>query len=151
MHALRKLPRVFVVDDEPIIASSLAAILTLYGLNATSFTQPHDAVKAATSDGPDLLISDVIMPLLNGIELAIQLRAICPNCEVLLFSGQPATVSLIETALAAGHDFEVLHKPVHPADLLKKIQTILGTVNQPKPLSLRSIEGTPKALTFHRI
>jgi DNA-binding NtrC family response regulator len=108
MHALRNFPRVFVVDDEPIIASTLAAILSLNGFRATSFTEPLEAIKAALSDRPDLLISDVMMPLLNGIELAIQLKAVCPNCEVLLFSGHAATVSLVETALADGQDFEVL-------------------------------------------
>jgi CheY-like chemotaxis protein len=74
---------------------------------------------------PDLLISDMVMPLLSGIELAIQLREVCPNCKVLLFSGQAATAGMLDKARTSGHDFEVLAKPVHPADLLKKIRTVI--------------------------
>jgi DNA-binding NtrC family response regulator len=142
MHAQCNLPRVFVVDDEPIIASTFAAILTMRGFDATSFTEPREALKAALSGRPDLLISDVMMPLLNGIDLAIRLKAICPNCEVLLFSGQTATPTLLETALANGYDFEVLPKPVHPTDLVNKIQTILESSSRSRSHSPRSIEET---------
>jgi YesN/AraC family two-component response regulator len=71
---------------------------------------------------PDLLITDVAMPGLSGIELAIHVQMICPDCKVLLFSGQAETVNLFETARSEGHDFELLLKPVHPIDLLKKIE-----------------------------
>lgn len=82
----QKQPRVFVVDDENVIASTLAMILRLQGgFNARSFTKPHDALKAARLDPPDLLISDVVMPLLSGIELAVQVREHCSDCKVLLF------------------------------------------------------------------
>jgi len=84
-----------------------------------------EALSAAREMAPDLLISDVVMPLLSGIELAIQLRELCPNCKVLLFSGQAATASMLDSARASGHDFEVLAKPVHPADLLKRIRTVI--------------------------
>jgi len=67
----------------------------------------------------------VVMPLLSGIELASQVQGHCPNCKVLLFSGQSSTVNLLETARANGRNFEVLQKPVHPTDLLNKIQVQL--------------------------
>ena len=83
-----KLLRVFVVDDEDVIASSLAMILRFQGgFHATSFTDPLKALQAAHSETPDLLITDVVMPQMSGIELAIQLRDVCPDCKVLLFSG----------------------------------------------------------------
>ena len=77
---------------------------------------------------PDLLISDVVMPLLSGIELAIQLREVCPDCKVLLFSGQASTANMLEAARATGHDFEVLAKPVHPTDLLNRIRAVFDGV-----------------------
>jgi DNA-binding NtrC family response regulator len=114
--------RIFVVDDEFIIASSLALILCNKGYDAVSFSGPLDVLKAARSAPPDLLITDVLMPQISGIELAIQIQAQCPHCKVLLFSGQAATAGLLADARAAGHDFEILSKPVHPTDLLRKIK-----------------------------
>lgn len=113
---------VYVVDDERVIADTLAIILGQYGFVAKAFESPLDALSA-TSEGrpPDLLISDVIMPGMTGIELAIRFRETFPQCRVLLFSGKAATVDLLEDARMQGHDFELLAKPVHPADLLAKL------------------------------
>lgn len=124
----RKQVRVFVVDDEFIIASTLGLILRNKGFDAISFNGPLDALEAARSLVPDLLISDVIMPGLSGIELAIRLQAQCPDCKVLLFSGQAATSGLLEAARARGYDFEILSKPVHPTDLLRKIAEATGNI-----------------------
>jgi DNA-binding response OmpR family regulator len=126
MPSDRKDPRVFVVDDEPVIATTLGTILRMKGFEAHTFDLPLEALRAARELPPDLLITDVVMPLLSGIELAIQMRALCPNCKVLLFSGQAATFDLLAKADASGHHFDVLTKPVHPADLLNKIQTVFA-------------------------
>jgi CheY-like chemotaxis protein len=115
---------VFVVDDEQIIALTLAAILRQSGFVATAFSNPLEALERARVEAPDLLISDVVMPELSGIDLAIQLTADCPNCKVLLFSGQAATADLLEKARSAGHDFVLLAKPVHPTDLLAALQKL---------------------------
>jgi CheY-like chemotaxis protein len=94
--------RIFVVDDEPVIASSLAAILRMNGFSARFFTSPREALAAARSESPELVISDVAMPGISGIELAIQMRAQYPNCKILLFSGQAATLDLLEGSRAQG-------------------------------------------------
>jgi len=121
----RRQPYVFVVDDEEVIASTLAMILRAHGgFRARSFTRPLEALAAARLEAPDLLITDVVMPVLSGIELAIQVREHCPDCKVLLFSGQAATANLLEAARANGDDFELLVKPVAPADLLARIQNL---------------------------
>jgi DNA-binding NtrC family response regulator len=120
--------RVFVVDDEFIIASTLATILQRNGLDAVSFTDPLEALSAANVQAPDLLITDVVMPTLSGIDLAIRVRELSPQCKVLLFSGQAATANLLEAARANGHDFELLSKPIHPTDLLKKIRNVTEEV-----------------------
>ncbi len=114
----------FVVDDEGIIASTLELILISHGFDARSFVDPHDALSAAQSALPDLLFTDVMMPQINVIELAVQLRRSCPNCRVLLSSGQPATSELLADAEAAGHHFEILAKPVHPKTLIEKIEEL---------------------------
>ncbi len=116
-------PRVLVVDDERVIADTLAIILNQHGYEATAVYTGTGAVEKARSHQPDLIISDVIMPDMNGIEAAIQIRQFLPGCKILLFSGQAATADLLETARAQGHEFEILAKPVHPQDLLAKLRS----------------------------
>lgn len=122
MHVSRK-PRVLVVDDEQVIADTLAKILDLNGYDASAVYTGRAAVESARTLRPDLVISDVIMPDMNGIEAAINIRGFLPGCKILLFSGQAATADLLENARAQGHEFEILAKPVHPADLLAKLKT----------------------------
>jgi CheY-like chemotaxis protein len=124
--------RVFVVDDEHVIASTLAAILKLHGYSATFFTSPLEALAAARSKAPDLLITDVAMPDISGIDLAIQMRAQYPECKVLLFSGQAATQDLLEDARSQGHNFQLLDKPVHPSEMLSRV----GELAFPDPIPL---------------
>ena len=121
MHVGRK-PRVLVVDDEHVIADTLARILDLNGYEASAVYSGIAAVESARTLQPDLVISDVIMQDMNGIEAAINIRGFLPNCKILLFSGQAATADLLENARAQGHEFEILAKPVHPADLLAKLK-----------------------------
>ena len=116
--------RIFVVDDEIIIASTLAIILQRSGFDAVFFTDPLEALQAARLNAPILLITDVVMPGISGIDLAIALKEEVPDCKILLFSGQAATANMLQAAQAKGHDFELLAKPIHPADLLKKIKTV---------------------------
>ena len=120
----RKEVRVFVVDDEMVIATTLTAILKQSGFDAVGFTNPLKALAAADEKSPDLLISDVVMPQLSGIDLAIQLKEKAPACKVLLFSGQASTADLLASARKGGHDFALLSKPVHPTDLLNAIRTL---------------------------
>jgi CheY-like chemotaxis protein len=123
MTAARKKPKVLVVDDERVIADTLAIILNQHGYDAFAVYTGNAAVERARSLSPDLIISDVIMPDMNGIEAAICIRAFLPACKILLFSGQAATQDLLEDARAQGHEFEILAKPVHPQDLLAKLQS----------------------------
>lgn len=116
-------PRVLVVDDERVIADTLAIILNQNGFDASAVYTGTAAVDRARAGQLDLVISDVIMPDMNGIEAAIQIRQILPSCKILLFSGQAATADLLEKARAQGHEFEILAKPVHPQDLLARLGT----------------------------
>jgi CheY-like chemotaxis protein len=120
---LAKKPRVLVVDDEQVIADTLAKILDLNGFEASAVYTGTAAVESARSIEPDLIISDVIMPDMNGIEAAISIRNFLPGCKILLFSGQAATADLLETARAQGHEFEIIAKPIHPSDLLAKLKS----------------------------
>lgn len=114
---------VYVVDDEAIIAKSLAMILNREGFIASYFIDPREALAAAAKETPpDLLISDIKMPGMTGIELGIQFRRLYPDCRVLLFSGTSTTSELLHSMRREGHEFECLTKPVHPSDLLAKLR-----------------------------
>lgn len=118
--------RIFVVDPDDLITSTLVEILSNSGFDALPFTDPVEALHTARLQAPDLLVSAVIMPQLSGTDLAIQVQEICPDCKVLLWSAVPDAADLLEVARSKGHDFPLLAKPVHPTDLLKKIQDVLG-------------------------
>jgi CheY-like chemotaxis protein len=122
-------PIVFVVDDEERIATTLAAIRNNSGFKAWAFISPLQALEALNGVNPDLVLSDVVMPEMTGIELAIRFQTLCPSCKVVLFSGQVETYDLLSDARKHGYDFEILAKPVHPQDLLDKLRnTHVGAV-----------------------
>jgi CheY-like chemotaxis protein len=122
MDSNRPRRKVLVVDDEKVIADTLAIILNQNGYDASAVYSGKSAVERAREVVPDLVISDVIMQDMNGIEAAINIRSFLPDTKILLFSGQAATADLLESARAQGHEFEILAKPVHPQDLLAKIR-----------------------------
>lgn len=118
-------PVVLVVDDEEVIAITLAAILRNHGFAALIAFSPERALEIADVIPPELLISDVMMPGMNGIDLAIAMTQRISDCEVLLFSGQSGTQDLLAEARANGRDFTVLTKPIHPDVLLAHIRESL--------------------------
>jgi CheY-like chemotaxis protein len=113
--------RVIVVDDEETIATTLAIILNQAGFEARAVFSGEKAVELLDSFRPEMMIADVVMPGMTGIEVAIMVRSRLPDCKILLFSGQAATANLLEQAKGQGHEFEIVAKPIHPTDLLAKL------------------------------
>jgi DNA-binding response OmpR family regulator len=114
--------RVFVVNDEAILSSTLSAILRLNGFAAFSFTDSLRALESALLEPPALLISDLMMPELSGIDLALQIRALSPSCRVFLFAGDQASVDLPRTAHRLDTNLHILPRPVRPSTLLELIR-----------------------------
>ncbi|HSB76127.1 MAG TPA: response regulator [Terriglobales bacterium] len=110
--------RVLIADDERLIADTLSLILRQGGYECQVAYSGASALQQGRDFRPALLISDVIMPDMNGVELAIELRRALPNCRVLLLTGQAAAVDVMQRARAAGHTFDILNKPIHPDELL---------------------------------
>ena len=144
-------PRVFVVDDDMLIASSLAAILKLHGYSATSFTSPLEALAAAQASAPDLLISDVAMPGLSGVDLAILINAECPECRILLVSGHATNHDLLKDARGQVNTFQLLQKPVHPSVMLSNVRSLtikrrLAGRKSPDPVTASPVKSLPRIL-----
>ena len=113
--------KVLIVDDEKIIPDTLAMILNQGGFEARAVYAGQNAFDLAPAFQPDMLISDVFMADINGVDAAIQMRAMLPDVRVFLLSGQTATAEMISNSKAGNLGFEVLVKPVHPRDLLDKL------------------------------
>ena len=124
MDGKRK-PRVLVIDDEELIAESVAEILRSEGLDAIVAFSGQEALDMITEICPDIVLSDVLMPEIDGVETAIRIREKCPETRILLFSGQAATSDLLERAKAKGHQFELLPKPLHPTRLIAAIHRVM--------------------------
>ncbi len=121
-----KKAKVIVIDDESLIAETMVEILNHEGFEAISASDGTSAIELAKTLLPDIVLSDVVMPGLNGVETGIRIREALPNCRIILFSGQAATVDLLEKARERGHSFDVLAKPMKPEQL---ISVIRGNVN----------------------
>jgi CheY-like chemotaxis protein len=121
---------VLVVDDESVIAETVAAILSRSGYAVMTAYDAPEAMEIALLSPPELLITDVSLPGMSGIELAITVRRIFPDCKILLFSGHAATAGLMAVAERSGHAFTLLSKPVHPRELLAWVSQSLPQVNR---------------------
>jgi CheY-like chemotaxis protein len=119
------IPVVLVVDDEPLIANTLVAILRKQNYTANAAYNAEEALIMAQMIPPDYLITDILMPKMNGIDLAIAIKESIPDCKVLLFSGH--AIHLEDDPRCAAYGFPLLPKPIHPDVLLANLAS-LGTV-----------------------
>ncbi len=116
-------PRILVVDDEALIADTIVQILNRSGFVAEAVYGGREAIEAARRIAPDLILSDVLMPHLDGVEAAIAIQKFLPNTRIILFSGQAATVEILARANRRGYHFELLAKPLHPTQLIKHLRS----------------------------
>jgi YesN/AraC family two-component response regulator len=122
-------PTVLVVDDEPLIADTLAAILNKSGFCATVAYNGDEALAIANLIMPQFLITDILMPGMNGIDLALNMKDLNPDCKTVLFSGHAHHDQLDTDPRCAVHKFSLLAKPIHPDLLLAHIASLdLATV-----------------------
>jgi CheY-like chemotaxis protein len=117
--------KVLVVDDEQTIANTLGWVLDKEGYKTRAAFSGEEAVEVAQTFAPDVLICDVFMPGINGLDAAIVIRDKHPSCKVLLVSGHVSISDLSQRAAEKGYDFHYLAKPVHPRELLEVLRTLL--------------------------
>ena len=130
MYATR---RVLVVDDERSISDTLAEIFATNGYEARVAYTAEQAVEISAGWLPDLAIIDVVLPGMNGIELARLLTVQCPCCRLLLFSGDTRTADLLADAATKGYAFDILAKPVHPTVILEIAEKLLAPSQPENP------------------
>jgi CheY-like chemotaxis protein len=114
-------PTILVVDDQAIIADTTAEILNRFGFRAVRTYDAQTALQIAAKLKPDFLLTDVSMPIMNGVELAIVITKLLPATKILLFSDQ-AGVSDIVREGEKGYVFDVVAKPIHPEKLMEHLK-----------------------------
>jgi DNA-binding response OmpR family regulator len=115
-----------IVDDERTIADTLSVIFYKNGYATLTEYSGNSALETARSIPPDLVISDVMMPGITGVELAIRLKDVAPSCRVMLFSGQAGTLDLLAEARAVGLELSAMNKPVFPSEILARAAEFLA-------------------------
>jgi DNA-binding NtrC family response regulator len=118
-------PLVYVVDDEPMFGQILEAILQLEGCETCVFQSPQQALAAieAASPKPELLLTDFVMPGMNGLELIEHSRKSCPELKTILFSGGFSSEIM---AYYPTKPDEFLAKPFQPKVLAEMIKAVLA-------------------------
>jgi CheY-like chemotaxis protein len=115
-------PRILVVDDQKLIVDTLAEILGGAGFEVAVACDAWAALELAASFHPERILSDILMPGMNGVELAIAVRKMYPSIKILLFSGQAGISEILDGAEKRGYKFDVIPKPIHPQKLIERIK-----------------------------
>ncbi len=118
--------RVLVVDDEQSIADTLALILNRSGHECRAVYSGAEAVSEAATFQPQALVSDVLMPGMNGIELARYFAEHFTGCKVLLMTGFDSAIDIAQSFLPGGHFLNILTKPVLPQTVLAFVSSCAG-------------------------
>jgi CheY-like chemotaxis protein len=116
--------RILIADDEPTIAETLGMVLSQNGFEVAVAYDGKSAIETARTFCPRIFLTDVVMPETNGVEAAIAVRAILPECRIVLLSGQAGVHDLLKEARLRGYEFELLLKPIHPTDLLEHLREL---------------------------
>ncbi len=115
-------PTILVVDDQHLIADTTMAVLNLSGFRAERAYSGQTALQTALELRPDYLLSDIVMPGMNGVDLAMAVRKYLPRTVIVLISGQAGVADLLHEAKMGGYDFDLLAKPMHPEKLTEYLK-----------------------------
>jgi CheY-like chemotaxis protein len=114
--------KVLVVDDEELITETLREILTRAGFDVQIASDGWAALEVVPVFKPHYLLTDVLMPRMNGVELAITVRKMFPDTKIILFSGQAGISEILLNGQRQGFQFEIIPKPMHPLKLIERLR-----------------------------
>lgn len=109
--------KILLIDDHESVRKTLEMVLIGRGYSVVSAESGAAALAVTSSYLPDVLLCDVNLPDENGIDVALEICRRVQNCRMILISGDPGTSEALRRAAREGHRFEVLAKPVPPAEL----------------------------------
>jgi DNA-binding NtrC family response regulator len=124
--------RILIVDDETIIADTLATVFASEGYDSRAAYSAEQALRSIADWSPHLAIVDVQLREINGMQFALNLREQWPDCQVALFTGLMDLTDLLAQARESNQRFEVIQKPVHPAEMLRMVAGWLSGPEEPE-------------------
>lgn len=123
-------PKILVVDDEQIVADTLGVIFQKRGFECKVTYTGVDAVASTEIFCPELLLCDITMPDMNGLDVVSKVTQKCPDCRVLLLTGHYTNLrSARQWALTYNGYSRILTKPMPPRDLLREAEALLHASN----------------------
>ena len=127
---MSKIPKILVVDDDPDIVEILRYNLSLGGYDVKSAFNGKEAIKKAKIFLPEIILLDVMMPEMDGIEACSLIKEIpsLVNTRIIFLSARSEDYTQL-SAFDAGAD-DYISKPVKPKILLKKIESIFKRINK---------------------
>lgn len=116
------------LDDDPSVLRGTSRLLSSAGWSVRPFADPHAFLTYAQSRHPRLVVLDISMPLMHGLEVQKRLRDVSPKTQVIVMTGKddPAVRSNALSAGAAGF----LIKPIMDEELLSGVEAVLGQQSQ---------------------
>jgi len=123
------MPKILVVDDDRATRHILDQVLTEAGFSTTVAKDGVDALKALRASSYDLLLLDVWMPRMNGLELLARIRKRKTRPRVVVMTSDDAPQTLLEAV--RGNTFKYLHKPIDPKALLQTVREVLEAPEVP--------------------
>src|SRR3954449_7853174 len=129
--------RVLVVDDEPNIADVISMALRFQGFTVESAGDGRTALDAVSSFKPDLLVLDVMLPDMEGFEVAKRLSAERVQIPIIFLTARDATEDKVRGLTMGGDDY--VTKPFSLEELVARIRTILRRAGLAQPDSSRLV------------
>ena len=119
-------PTVLVVEDDPVILRLLEVNFELEGFGVVLAHDGAEGIEAARSEKPDIIVSDIMMPKVSGIELVLALKgdAATADIPIILLSAKAQTTDL-KYGMDAGAD-DYVTKPFEPLDLVDRVNALLS-------------------------
>lgn len=123
-------PRVLVVDDEPLVADTLCLIFQKRGFDCRASYSGNDALTCVEGFAPELLLCDISMPGMDGLQVVTSITKKIPGCRVLLLTGHYTNLkSARQCARTLKVPNRVMVKPVQPEELLQQADDLLQTAS----------------------
>jgi YesN/AraC family two-component response regulator len=118
--------KVLIIDDEELVLAGWEYALSSAGYQVSKASKGKDAVAIAKREKPDVVITDLFMPVMNGVEICKQIKAVSPGSDVVLISGYPEETPKFQMAFvrAGGRDL-FLRKPLFKEELVEAVEKIL--------------------------